>query len=229
MQETPHILGTLYFAESSQLLKGSYGFTCTPPQQSKFSLAGLDVETNTTKVASHISITDTDHALQINWLTLNNGLPENDSTIHAKLPQQWCGEHRWNHITAHKNRTGPYATIATNISRNAWMQTRLDSDLDGFTHTLAQLRPGPVHIVWITKAGGPFPVKSFKDIGTGETGGIKFRVDDLEYVLFQLESIPLETSPYAIATDPGIAVLRYSNNTLEGYWHITDQHTKVWK
>lgn len=192
------------------------------------SLGGLDVTVRDYGQTLCVSVVDAASATRVDWLVFRQGAPEGISTVNGRFPAPWNGVYRWNHITVSRDRTEPFMSFATCVSRNCWARTVIDPDLKGFTTSLAQLEPGPCHLAWISRQGGPFPIKSFKEIGAGETGGIKFRVDDLEYVMFHLEDAKPERAPEPVVTGTGLAVMRYRENELEGYWHITDRHARVW-
>ncbi|MBF0235255.1 MAG: hypothetical protein HQK65_19810 [Desulfamplus sp.] len=225
----PHPLGLIVYNEYKSILSSQYqpteSLTC---KHAEYLIEGIDVSIDNSNGTSHVSIMDIDYNIHICWLIFTEGLPKKIVSISSQLPLKWCGEYQWNHITTYKNRIKPTVSISQHISRNAWLHTHINPDLKGFTQIAAQMLVGPVHLVSIAKPGSAFPVKSFKEIGDGEVGGIKFRVDELEYVLFQLEDSNLKIAPYPIPTDAGIAILRYANNELEGYWYITNRRQKAW-
>lgn len=174
----------------------------------------------------HVSVEDAEHPLRIDWLTFMNGLPDGKSVIKAPLPAGWDCEYKWNHIVTYKDRCGPHASIATLVSRNCWIRPGITPG--GFDCRLAQLEPGACHVAWITGPGGPFPVKSFKDVGSGEPGGIKFRVGDLDYILFHLEDVVLDTPGTSVTMDKGVALLRYVRGVLNDFWRVTESGITAW-
>lgn len=196
--------------------------------ESRHSIDGLDVTIKTGESAGHVSVQDTPNAVSMDLLTFPDGLPAGRSEITVSLPDQWRCALRKNQVVIFKDRTQPVSGTVVQVSRNCWAKTTVDADLNGFSIALAQIEPGPCHLALASRPGNQPFLKSFKDVGAGETGGIKVGIDNLEYILFHLQSLKPESDPIGVNTDEGFAILRYVDDALDGYWRITENDAKAW-
>lgn len=225
----PKPLGEMHLTTIDTEVKTSYLPAGVVLPSHELSLEGINMAVAPFSAGGHVSLADHDNSLKVEWLFFDNPLPKSGISIRSKLPAGWNGCYHWNHITAFKDRKGPALSIASQCSRNSWVRTTIDPEQQSFTTTVLQIQPGPVHLAWISRTGPPFPVTSFKEVGANETGGIKFRVGNLEYILFKLEDAPLPQTPRKIPHAPGFAVLRYCDTELDGYWYFTETVQKAWK
>ena len=149
--------------------------------------------------------------------------------IESTFPETWEGAYNWNHIVVRKDRMAPYFSKIAKVSRNTWSQTSLDPSLQKVDYEFIQIKPGPMHIVWIIRPGGPFPVLSFKDVGVEETGGVKFRIENFTYILFKMQHpVPSFPGLEIIENNTRYVLLKYTAEELDTCWAITNSRIKRW-
>ncbi len=221
-------VGCMEFDKSLPFPMATFSFKKEVGKYRSYDLDEICCRVGEFDTVKHISWQDVNLGHQIEWLVFPEGIGRRMELSNIRVKTEFEVHYRWNHLTLFKDRKVPFCSIAHQGSRNVWVNTEIHTDLKGANHIMSQMLPGAVHFMWIMRPGGPFPVKSFKDIGPDETGGIKFRIQDFEYIFFVLQGGAIDCNGLVLPDNPGIAVMRYRQDELEAYYYITENKVKIW-
>lgn len=88
--------------------------------------------------------------------------------------------------------------------------------------TYQKKRNGPTHLLWCIHPAENGPFVRFKDVGVNEDGGVKFRCDDLGYILFSTNAKALEHATWKDAERPvaELVIMRYVRRELDTLWEV---------
>jgi hypothetical protein len=116
------------------------------------------------------------------------------------------GKARMRLETAHSRNLEPAETGVNLLTSGSWRR----------------VSTGPTHMLWIIHPADDGPLSRFKDIGTGEDGGIKFRFRRYGYVLYAMQADIQTQLPWTdvVRSLTDIVVMRYVRRELDVLWAI---------
>lgn len=164
----------------------------------------------------------------IAWLALHGAETGVPQRLNLASGGDYHVQYKMNHFEWFTNRIGPGFHMVPLASRNCWLKPSVAHDGSGSLVFVPMIK-GPSHLAVIFKPATDFEIHSFKEVGSNETGGIKFRLGSLCHILFSMDPAKAACADRGRERrDARFSFMRYIDGDLETFAMIESNAIRAW-